>query len=1171
MTNFQFLRPEFASLYEPAADAEQLVHSDPRAACMRIRFALERAVHWLYDYDRSLHRPYDRGLNSLLSQPEFEALLPPQVIQKARLIQKQGNQAVHSNRAVQTRDALGLCRDLFHVLFWLARTYTRASDPKAIEATFDVKRIPYYVSSDQAVAFTRDELKKQEQQFEEKLADERAELNAREAEIARRSQNLEEQESALADVNAELVRVRAELAEAKVRNIAVPDTHDYDELATRKQIIDVLLAEAGWTVGDDASVEYPLTGMPNNTGDGFADYVLWGKDGQPLAVVEAKRALKDPEIGRQQAKLYADCLEEMKGQRPIIFYTNGYQTWLWDDCRAAPRRVQGFFSQEELATMVRRRTLAGDLAIYPVKRAIVERPYQQRAIAALCDAFTSGKRRGLLAMATGTGKTRTVIALVDLLMRANWVKRVLFLADRKELVRQASNAFKAHLPEVATVNLVRDKHSDGRVYVSTYPTMMNLIDKGQGAEGGEPRRFGVGCFDLVIVDEAHRSVYQKYGAIFDYFDSLLVGLTATPRDEVHRDTYHLFELEPGVPTDAYTLDDAVADEYLVPPRAMSVPLEMVRHGVRYADLTPEEREHYEQLEWPVDEATGEVQIPDEVDASEINKFLFNQDTVDKMLRKLMTQGIQVDGGDTVGKTIIFARNEAHAQYIAERFDANYPQYHGHFARKITHAEKYAESLLEAFKKPNGMPQIAISVDMLDTGIDVPEVVNLVFFKPVRSKVKFLQMIGRGTRLCPELFGPGQDKTEFAIFDYCQNFEFFNENPEQRESAPPEPLHKRLFRQRLEVMTRVSAESDGTGVEGETDAGDGDIDNDDDLRQALKQTLQSEVTAMNTANFIVRPEREHVERFQDPVAWANLDNEALGVLANHVAGLPSETPNEDISARLFDLTCLNLQVARLDGDAGQAQKLIERIQALASGLESAQNIPLVKAQIGFIHDVQTSEFWQDITLPMIENVRRRLRGLVQFIEKQSYKPVYAALDDEIGEGETVSLDDFQTGINLAQYRKKVETFIRANEDHVTIAKLKHNRPLTTSDLTELERFVFDAAAAESRERFAEAFGEDQPLTVFIRSLVGLDRAAAQAAFADFINAENLDSRQIRFVEMIVEQLSENGTIDPGRLYEPPFTGLHYEGLDGVFPSDEADRVVNIVNSVNANAQSAQDAA
>ncbi|MES1953780.1 DEAD/DEAH box helicase family protein [Salinisphaera hydrothermalis] len=1168
MSNFQFLHSEFASLYEPAAGAEQLVHSDPRAACMRIRFALERSVHWLYDYDRSLHRPYDRGLHALLSQQDLRNLMGDTIHQKARLIQKQGNQAVHSHRAVRSRDALQLCRDLFHVLFWLARTYTRASDPKSLAAEFRADRVPSLVTGEQAATLTREALKKQEQEFADKLAAERADLDAREAEIAQRSQSLDEQETALADVNAELVRVRAELAEAKARNIAVPDTHDYDELATRQQIIDVLLAEAGWTVGDNASAEYPLTGMPSNTGDGYADYVLWGEDGQPLAVVEAKRALADPDVGRQQAKLYADCLEAMKGQRPIIFYTNGYQAWLWDDCRAAPRQVQGFFTREELATMVRRRTMADDPAKQPVKRDIVERPYQQRAIASLCTAFTSGKRRGLLAMATGTGKTRTAIALVDVLMRANWVKRVLFLADRKELVRQASNAFKAHLPEVATVNLVREKHSDGRVYVSTYPTMMNLIDKGQGAEGGEARRFGVGFFDLVIVDEAHRSVYQKYGVIFDYFDSLLVGLTATPRDEVHRDTYHLFDLEPGVPTDAYTLDDAVADDYLVPPRAMSVPLKMVRQGVRYADLTPEEREHYEQLEWPVDEDSGEVLIPEEVDASQINKFLFNEDTVDKMLQRLMEQGIRVDGGDTVGKTIIFARNEAHAKYISERFDANYPQYNGHFARKITHAERYAESLIEDFKKPTCYPQIAISVDMLDTGIDVPEVVNLVFFKPVRSKVKFLQMIGRGTRLCPDLFGPGQDKTEFAIFDYCENFEFFNENPALRESAPPEPLYKRLFLQRLEVMTRLDAEPDGCGVADEAGAGHGDIGSDDELRRALKQALQSEVAAMNTTNFIVRPEREHVERFRDPAAWTNLDDEAQAVLANHVAGLPSERPHEDISARLFDLTCLNLQVAQLDGDVKQAQRLIERIQALASGLESAQSIPAVKAQLALIHDVQTSEYWEDITLAMIENLRRRLRGLIQFIEKKAFNPVYSALDDEIGEGVAVSLDDFQTGINLAQYRKKVAAFIRANEDHVAIAKLKHNRPLTASDLAELERFVFDADAVESRERFTEAFGEDQPLTVFIRSLVGLDRGAAKAAFADFIGAENLKEKQIRFVEMIIEQLTENGTIDPGRLYEPPFTGFHYEGLDGVFRADDADRVISIVRAVNTNARPRQ---
>ena len=680
----------------------------------------------------------------------------------------------------------------------------------------------------------------------------------------------------------------------------MPDEHDYNELGTRKLIIDVLLAEAGWTVGGDASEakaseEFPVTGMPNGKGEGFADYVLWGENGLPLAVVEAKRTLRDPEVGKQQAKLYADCLEAMKGQRPLIFYTNGYQTWLWDDCRAAPRQVQGFYSREELALAIRRRTIAEPAANHPVKDAIAERYYQKRAIASLCDVFERGSRRGLLAMATGAGKTRTAIALVDVLMRANRVKRVkrvLFLADRIALVKQVANAFKDHLPDAVTVNLVTERNTDGRVYVSTYPTMMGLIDKGLGEEGG----------------------------------------------------------------------------------------------------------------------------------------------------------------DRLGKTIVFARNNDHARFIAERFDQHYPEYNGHFARMITYQVNYAQSLIETFEVTDKLPQIAISVDMLDTGIDVPDVVNLVFFKPVRSKVKFLQVIGRGTWLRPDLFGPGRDKEEFRIFDYCENFEFFNEQAAGADAAPAEPLHKRLFLQRLDLLARLPGADTTPGVYDEPAPIRGDIQADNELRAALKHTLYAEVAAMNLANFIVRAEREHVERFQKPGAWTKLSDEAQGTLAHHVAGLLSTLKNNDITARLFDLTCLNLQIATLDQEAARRAALIERIQSLAHGLETAANIPDVKAQLELIHAVQGDEYWQDATLPMIDNVRRRLRGLIQHVKKNHLEPVYSALDDELGEGVQVTLGSFQTGVNLAQYRRKVETFIRANEQQVAIAKLKHNRPLTPSDLAELEQFV-----------------------------------------------------------------------------------------------------------------------
>lgn len=1149
MSNFQFLATEFKPLFEPARGAEQLVYSDPRACCMRTRHALEQTVHWLYAHDRDLRMPYDNSLGVLLTQPAFEKLLPPYVLQKARLIQKAGNQAVHRNDRIGHGDAMRLVRELFHVLFWLARTYTRASDPKSIEASWDERLVPKLVRADEAAALTREELAEQETAFQAQIEAQHATLEQREAAIAEQAATLAEREAAIAALDAGLAAARADLAKAKAANLAVPDGHDYDEAATRRLFIDVLLREAGWVVGKTCSVEVPVVGMPNEQGEGFVDYVLWGADAKPLAVVEAKRSLKDPAVGQQQAKLYADCLQKQTGQRPIIFYTNGHQTWLWDDLRAPPREVQGFYTRDELALAMQRRSLQGDLRGLAVKQEIAGRAYQLRAIRAMAESFASGRRRGLLTMATGTGKTRMAIALVDLLMRANWVKRVLFLADRVALVKQATNAFKAHLPDSSPVNLCTDKRGQGRVFLSTYPTMMGLIE----TFDGDMRRYGVGHFDLIIVDEAHRSVYQKYGAIFRYFDSLLVGLTATPRDDVDRDTYHLFGLETGVPTDAYGLDEAVADGYLVPPKAHSVPIKFVREGIRYDELSPEEKEHWESLDWG-DRDDGP---PDEVSASEVNKQLFNEDTVDLMLKHLMQHGLKVDGGDRLGKTILFAVNQRHAEFIAQRFNHHYPHYAGRFARVVTYAVNYAQSLIDDFSKRDAEPQLAISVDMLDTGIDVPEVLNLVFFKAVRSKVKFLQMIGRGTRLCPDLFGPGQDKAEFFIFDFCGNFEYFNENPAGAAGSVAEPLTQRLFKRRLDLLEALPAPFANPSNQQEEHA---DYDARAGLSRSLVELLHAEVAAMNIDNFIVRPEREHVTRFSDPKAWDALDSTAFTDLRHHVAGLPSEREPEPITAKLFDLTCVNLQIALIETSA-RFVALRDRVIELAQDLEAKDSIPAVRDQLALLQEIQTEAWWRDVTLAMIEEVRRKLRGLIQFVDAGSRAVVYTVLQDEIGESSEVTLTDFSTGINLAQYKRKVEAFIRKHADHVAIAKLRFNKPLTPTDLEELERFLFQADAAESRERFTECYGEATSLPHFIRSLVGLDRNAAKEAFARFLDNSRHSSQQIRFVEMIIDRLTASGSIDPGQLYEPPFTGVHYEGLDGVFGDAEASELVAMIEELN----------
>ena len=602
---------------------------------------MERLVKRIYKVDKSLSPPKIQHLDHYMNEPAFVELVPEVVWQKAEYIRKAGNVAVHGNKTPAAEMALEVVQELFHVLYWAGRTYLRQGAENLKGKTFDDSLVPKMDPGDAPASI-------------EELETLRAKLDTA--------------EESLQELEDELKQVRDKLAAIKAENEAVPDTHDWNEDKTRKLIIDLALQRAGWALDREQDREYEVTGMPNESGIGYADYVLWGDDGKPLAVVEAKKTTVDPEVGQQQAKLYAGCLESMHGQRPIIFYTNGYKTLLWDDLAYPPRTVAGFYKKDELASLILRRTQRTQLDVAQVKDEIAGRYYQKRAIGSIGEQFAQARRKALLVMATGSGKTRTAIALVDLLQRAGWVKRALFLADRVSLVRQAVNAFKEHLPASSPVNLVTEKDEAGRVYVSTYPTMMGLIDETKGNEV----RFSVGHFDLVIIDEAHRSVYQKYGAIFRYFDSLLVGLTATPREQVDRNTYELFDLEPGVPTDAYELETAVADEFLVPPRVQQVDLKFPREGIDYDSLSDEEKEQWESLDWGDD--VNENGLPDRVDASAINSWLFNKDTVDKVLQHLMEHGHKVEGGDRLAKTILFARNHEHAKFIEERFNHHYPQY-----------------------------------------------------------------------------------------------------------------------------------------------------------------------------------------------------------------------------------------------------------------------------------------------------------------------------------------------------------------------------------------------------------------------------------------------------------------------------------------------------------------
>jgi type I restriction enzyme R subunit len=920
---------------------------------------------------------------------------------------------------------------------------------------------------------------------------------------------------------------------AKIKASLIPDPHDYSEAETRDRFIDLMLREAGWGEqgwkhGHDIELEVP--GMPNAEGKGYVDYVLWGDDGKPLAIVEAKRTKKDPAIGQQQAKLYADCIEQKYGRRPVIFYSNGYETWLWDDACYPPRAVQGFYEKDELELMIQRRTTRGDLLKEKINGKIVERPYQVEAIRAVGERFTEKHRRGLVVMATGSGKTRMVIALTDLLMRANWVKRVLFLADRTALVNQACGEFKKHLPASAPVNLVLDKESTSRVYISTYPTMMGLI---------EAQRFGVGHFDLIVIDEAHRSVYQKYRAIFEYFDAMLLGLTATPRGEVDFDTYRLFDLKKNSPTFAYDLEQAVADGYLVPPVAVSVPLKFQREGISYDDLTDEEKAQWDEVEWDEDGT-----VPTRVEAEAVNKWLFNVDTVDKVLAHLMTNGQKVAGGDQLGKTIVFAKNEDHAKFICERFDKNYPHLAGSFVRKITHELTYAQSLIDDFSDPKKPPHIAVSVDMLDTGIDVPEVVNLVFFKLVRSKTKFWQMIGRGTRLCKDLFGPGQDKKNFFVFDYCQNFEYFRQNPAGVEGNVQRSLGAVLFAHRLELHKVLGATAGDDGLV--------------TLRRDLANEMHEEVAAMNVENFLVRPKRRLVEQFKDRAQWDLLKDDQYHELDQQLADLPNELPAEDEMAKRFDLLMLKLQLAVINHEH-VFERLREQVREIADKLTEKKDVPMVSAQMELIQEVAGTEWWEDVTLPMLEEARKKLRNLVKFIERGERRIVYTDFEDQLGQPQTLEIEKLAAATDVAEYRKRMLHFLQSHQDQGTLFKLRNNERLSAADLDELEKMLFEASDLGDRRKFAAAYGDQPNLAAFIRSLIGLDREAAKNAFSKFLTGSQYNAQQIQFVNYIIDYLTEHGQMPVSRLYEAPYTDINPMSLDGLFSNADANLITQILAS------------
>ncbi|MGN7764870.1 DEAD/DEAH box helicase family protein [Paenibacillus sp. 22594] len=1107
--NFEFLlgQPEYKLFANACIEAERVLATSPAMAAVGSRKAFELAVKWVYAADNTITMPYKDNLQALIHEPTFKFAMENQTWGKLPYIIKLGNMAVHTDKAVSPSDAVLSLAALFEFVQWLDYCYgVNYEERHFAEGNIPVEKVVL----DEARIKEKDSLIEQKE----------SEIEALRAQIA-----------AMSD------RLTADKEQHQEERHFTPE--DISEFRTRKKYIDVDLKLLGWTLGDDVREEVELYGMPNNEGKGYADYVLYGKDGLPLAIIEAKRTSKDPKVGTHQAKLYADCLEQMTGRRPMMFTSNGFETNLWDDVTSPQRKVSGVFSKSDLQKLMNRRKERKVLDEVVIDDNITDRYYQKEAIRAVCENIMTGHRRSLLVMATGTGKTRTASSLTDVLSRGGYVTNILFLADRKALVKQAKDDFKNYLPDMSLCNLLSNKDDKtARIVFSTYPTMLNAIDRAKSDDG--KRLFTPAHFDLIIVDEAHRSIFKKFRAIFEYFDGYVVGLTATPKTEVDRNTYDFFEMESGVPTYAYPYETAVEmDRVLVPYHNIEVTTKVLEQGITYNTLSAEDKARYEE-----DFTEEDGEMPEFIPSPAINEFIFNQATVDQVLENLMTQGIKVSGGDRLGKTIIFAQNKNHAQYIVERFNKLYPHYKGDFAKRIVSEDDYTQSLIDDFKLANKSPYIAVSVDMLDTGIDVPEIVNLVFFKRIRSKTKFWQMIGRGTRLCKDLFGEGEDKTRFVIFDYLGNFEFFRQNKEGLQGNEAYSLSEAIFAKRVRLIQHLQQSVF--------------IDEPYQLiRTELIESVIGQIQALNTELASVKLQLQHIEKYKHQAAFVCLLEQDQSNLIKYVAPIVY-MEDADEHAKRFDNLMYSLMLAQAE-ESPQYKKSKKQLIDVATTLLQRATIPQVRDKITLIQTIGTDEFWDSANLLNFEQVRKELRSLIKFIVDEGGKnPIYTNLADEVLEvHEGKAMYEAYT---FEDYKLKVNRYIEKNRDNLVIHKLRNNIPLTVLDYEALEKiFTGELGTAEDYKREFK----DTPFGLLVRKIAKLEYEAATAAFSEFINDQSLSQGQIVFVKKVIDYVVQNGYIDNvSELIKPPFDKP--QSFVKLFDGTKQRRLVEMVTQIKENA-------
>lgn len=1112
MGNFDFLKNDFKDLYEECREAEENSYIKPRTSVFYSRRALEFCVVLIFKFEKII-KPYGDQLKDLINNFKFRELFEEKgQLDSLHFIRKIGNTAVHDSKIIDYEIALECLKILYDLTIWIGYCYG---------------------------SLENDEIKFNEDLIFKGIAnaEEKDELSYESDEIEKNIEKIKE-------------------VPEKKHNTPV-QRKNTDEITTRIKYIDVMLRKAGWKLEEKNVKEYEIDGIyTNKSGKGKIDYVLWGDKGYPLAVIEAKRTIRDAKVGRYQVLEYAEAIEKDFGFFPVRFCTNGFETFIYEHKESVDRRIYGFYRKEELIRVISRRENQNNekIMLESIDHSIANRDYQIRAVTKVLENFSSGNRKALLVMATGSGKTRVAVSIVNALSKLNMINRTLFLADRVALVNQAMNSFKKYLPDFTLCNLVTEKNRENvKVLFSTYQTMASEVEK---LRSDGTNKYGIGNFDLIIVDEAHRSIYQKYGDIFEYFDSLLLGLTATPKEELDRNTFSVFGMKSKEPTDSYDLFEAAEKGHLVLPKVKEIGLNYPENGIVYSKLSEEDKEKYESL---FDE---EEAIAEEIDGDSINSWFFNEGTTKEVIYRLMEEGYKIEGGDKLGKTIIFAKNDRHADHIVEVFNKMHRK-NGDFCQKITTKIEKVQDLIDRFSNPKSMPQIAVSVDMLDTGIDIPEILNLVFYKKIRSKSKFWQMIGRGTRKCPNIFGLGEDKKDFLIFDFCGNFSYFELEDNFDKATPKisESLTSRIFSKKVRLIQKLQ------NLEYQMN------DNYSKLWKELVESVYNNIDSLNEENISVKIKIPYVKKYKDKEKILQLSEKEAEEMIEHLRKLPFEIDSSNEKEKKFENLILEAQLKLTEEKDIKKEK--EEIQETAKALMKKGTINHIKENATEIFKIiKDKDYVENLDILDLENIKDKIKPLVVYLEPEHLPKI------KFGDFEDSTISVAEKDINFMRYesydlKTKFQQYLEENKDKLAIKKLRFNQPLDKDDLIQLKDLLYKSEEVSfvdlkkeysgELKKISEQYKIENPLGLFLRSLIGLEQEALNREFSNFLDKERFNGNQIELIEMVIKNFVRNGSYDKNEL---PKISKRIMGISLVdlFPKrEDLIKISSIIDKINNNTE------